>query len=349
MRIAIDKSPLNRDNLAQHKVRGSGTYIRELINNMSLYDNKNSYTVIENKSVPLSGFDLVHYPYFEPFFLSLPLRVKIPAIVTVHDLIPLVFPKMFPVGVKGRLKWEIQKQALKNKNLIVTDSESSKKDIVKITSISPKKIRVVPLAASKVFRKKTKERRVLKKYNLPGDFILYVGDATWNKNLVRIAEAVKKTNTNIVMVGKALGSENYDKKNAWNKELASFQEIIKNDNHFFLPGFVENEDLNDLYNLANIFLMPSLYEGFGLPVLEAMQAGCPVITSKLGSLEEVGGDAPRYVDANDSDSIAKGIEELLDNKRVLEEMSEKGLKQAKQFTWEKFVTDMEKVYEDVFI
>lgn len=345
MRVAIDVSHLEKSNLASHNVRGAGRYIQELFKSLKDLDKDNEYELVDQPK-SLSDFDVVHYPYFEPFFLSLPITSKVPSVVTVHDLIPLIFPKKFPVGVKGRIKWEIQKQALKNKSVIVTDSESSKKDIAKLAGISLSKIKVVYLFASIVYRQ-ANDRQVAKEYDLPDEFILYVGDATWNKNLVRLAEAVERTESVMVMAGKSIASEDFDKKNAWNRELMEFKNKVKGNKHFIFPGFVEDKDLISLYNLATAFVMPSLYEGFGLPLLEAMQAGCPVIASREGSLEEVGGGAPYYVDPNSVDSIAEGITKVISDKKLRDQLSIKSLDQAKKFNKSKFVGEMKAVYEDV--
>lgn len=350
MNIGIDISKIGKENLSKHKIRGSGSYIDGLIEHVPKIDRNNKYIIIDGE-VRLTEIDVFHYPYFEPFFLSLPVRVNKPSVVTVHDLIPLVFPDKFPAGIKGKLRWRVQKLALANKTLIVTDSQASRKDIIKIAGIKEAKIRVVYLAASETFTKLPdslrleKKREIVKKYSLPENFLLYVGDATWNKNLVGIANSIKRTDTKIVMVGKALVRNHYDKGNLWNNELLEFQRITENDKRFYLTGFVDQKDLNSLYNLARALIMPSFYEGFGLPVLEAMQAGCPVITSNKGSLKEVGGEAVYYVDPYSIDSISEGIEQLINNEMLRNSLSEKGLIQAKKFTWKDFAEEMETLYK----
>jgi len=351
MKIAIDITPIENKNLTGHKVRGAGMYIKLLADHLEKYDRENRYTYFtKGEKIPKDA-DIVHYPYFEPFFLTLPLFKKHKTVVTVHDLIPLIFPKNFPTGIKGELKWQVQRLSLMNTSAIITDSNSSKKDIIDRVRLQENKVHVVYLAADENFKKIKnikREEEIKKKYNLPDSFVLYVGDVTWNKNLPRLIESVQKANIPLVMVGKALISENYDRLNPWNKDLAIIQAMIKNDSRIKLLGFVSIEDLVLLYSLATVFVMPSLYEGFGLPIVEAMSCGCPVITSKEGSLEEIGGDAVKYVDAFDSASIMNGIKSISTNKILQKELSQKGLKQVKKFTISETLKKTISVYDRVF-
>jgi len=337
MQVAIDVSPLETGHFLQHRVRGTGFYLEHLKKALVKYFPENEYTFFTRSKKLPENVDLVHIPYFEPFFLTLPRTNKFKTVVTVHDLTPLVFPKEFPSGIKGKLKWQIQKKRLRNADHIITDSESSKKDIAKYARISENKISVVYLAAGEEFKKlengKWKEE-IRKKYNLPEKFALYVGDVTWNKNLPRIIRAVKKTNMQLVIVGKAVIDENFDRSNTWNKDLAKVQNLIKENTNIKPLGFLSTEDLVALYNLADVFLMPSLYEGFGLPILEAMACGCPVLTSKEGSLREVAGDVAYFVDPYNEDDIASSLQLLEKDEELKSKLSEKGLRQAKNFSWE---------------
>lgn len=334
----------------QHRVRGSGFYIENLKKSLLKCDKRNSYVFLsEGENLP-KDIDLVHYPYFEPFFLTLPLIKKAKTIVTIHDLTPLVFPNFFPKGARGGFKWQIQRRSLKNANAIITDSKSSKKDIIKFTGVDKEKIHSVYLAAGEEFRKLeiiNWKLKITKRYNLPERFALYVGDITWNKNLPRLVEAIKKVNVPLVLVGKALVDKDFDKSNPWNQDLAKVQEFIESDNLFVRLGFISDKELVMLYNIATLFVMPSLYEGFGLPILEAMNCGCPVVTSKEGSLPEVAGDAVFYVDAYNVNSISGGILKIFKDKKFQDELSTKGLIQAKKFSWEKTATETIKAYESV--
>lgn len=351
MKIAIDISPLAVGHHLQHRVRGTGFYLENLKTALLKYYPKNKYIFfVRGDNLP-KDIDIVHYPYYEPFFLTLPFLNKNKWVVTVHDLTPFVFPKYFPRGLKGEIKWRIQKMILKKADAIITDSQSSKKDVIKHAGIESSKIQVIYLASGNSFKriKVSKERRqfLRNKYGLPERFVLYVGDATWNKNLPRLIEGIKKINATLVLVGKALAEplEKIDLTNPWNQDLIKVYEMTKNDKRIIKLGFVATEDLVVLYNLATLFVMPSLYEGFGLPILEAMGCGCPVVTSKEGSIPEVAADAAFYVDAYDTNSIAKGINEVFLNRNLQGNFFEKGLKQAKKFSWQKTARETMALYE----
>jgi glycosyltransferase involved in cell wall biosynthesis len=349
MKIAIDTSPLQNAN----KIRGVGFYLENLKKSLLKNFPDNDYLFFNQLSEIPTAVDLVHYPYFDPFFTTLPLFKKYKTVVTVHDLTPLMFPNHFPAGLKGNLKWQIQRYNLHRVDRVIVDSECSKNDVIKIAGVSPDKIDVVYLAAGNEFQRlKTEDLRLKKndlreKYKLPEKFVLYVGDATWNKNLPRLINAVNRINIPLVMVGKTLTETNYDKSNPWNQDLHLAQELITKSPNIKALGFVSGEDLIALYNLAAVFVMPSLYEGFGLPILEAMQSGCPVITSKKGSLPEVAGDAAIYVDAQNIDSIAEGISKAFEDAKLQDELIRKGLTQAGKFSWKKTAADTLKAYQRV--
>jgi len=351
MKIAIDIGPISEENISGHKVRGVGSYITSLKDSLERYDEKNTYTFFSRRKDIPRNIDVVHYPYFEPFFLSLPLFKKAKTVVTVHDLTPIVFQKDFPVGIKGFLKWQVQKIALKNVDAIITDSIASKNDIVSILGIVKEKVSVVYLAADDKFKiiqsSESKIQNLREKYNLPEKFGLYVGDATANKNLPRLIDAMIGSNVPLVIVGKALSEAARDA-NPWNRDLVIVQNKIKNNPLFFPIGFVSNEDLVSLYNSAAFLIMPSLYEGFGLPVLEAMACGCPVITTKEGSIPEIAGDSVFYVDAYSVANISEGVRTVFDSEIIRQNLSKKGLAQASKFSWKKTAEETIKVYKACF-
>lgn len=334
MKIAIDVSPLQ----SGHKVRGVGFYLFYLKKALLQYYPDNEYLFFQQGDTIDNTVDLVHYPYFDPFFLTLPLIKRKKTVVTVHDLTPLVFPEHFPAGVKGNLNWQLQKYNLKRADAIITDSEASKRDVLKIVGISEEKISVAYLAAGEEFKKnndKNLHKTLRKKYQLPEQFLLYVGDVTWNKNLPRLLQVVKKIDVPLVMVGKSLVSENFDRNNKWNKDLVEVQKLAQQNKNVSRLGFVPTDDLVALYNLATVFVFPSVYEGFGLPIVEAMQSGCPVITSREGCIPEIGGDAVVSFEGDNTDSLADAIQKVMGSKKLQKELSEKGLQQAKEFSWKK--------------
>ena len=362
MKIAIDTSPVSESSDSAHKVRGVGAYIHMLVTHLPKFDKKNKYVFVEDKNFP-SDADLIHYPYFDPFFITLPSKFQAKTIVTVHDLTPLVFPSHFPSGIRGKIKWLIQKSRLKKADLVITDSDSSKKDVGNIVGISEDKLRTVYLAANPKFRKLSNvngQLSIVKKFSLPENFLLYVGDATWNKNLTNLVSAVKKTKHKLALAGKvwppaqrASGPEGSNSvtdisNNPWNDDLKKVLKVIEGDDQFIRLGFVSDEDLVKLYNIATALIMPSIYEGFGLPVLEALECGCPVISSKGGSLVEVGGDAVYYVDYGSEDNIADGIEKIFSDSKLRADFIRRGFTQAKKFSVEKMMKDLIDIYEETY-
>ena len=347
MRIAVDISPIIAGSGNAHKVRGVGKYITLLRDNLARFDKKNSYNFVSNPS-QISA-DLVHYPYFDPFFVTLPYINKIKTVVTIHDVIPLAHRNQFPIGAKGNFKWMINKMLVKKANGILTDSNASKEEIYRVIGVERRKIHPVHLAVDDDFKHLglsfQQKKDFLDRYNLPQEFALYVGDVTWNKNLPRLVDAAIKANVPFVLVGKALNEEKFDRKNAWNRDRMIVQMKINGNDLFHKMGFMQTSDLVKLYNCASFLCMPSLDEGFGLPALEAMTCGCPVVISQFGSLPEVGGDAAIYVDAEDVEEMASVMRQTFTDKKLLNELSKKSLVQASKFSLEKMIKDTVTVYE----
>lgn len=344
MEIAIDTTPLS----TASKFRGVGLYTKKLLE--CLGNQKGvKITAFEGKNIPQSA-DLIHYPYFSPFFLSLPPISKIDFIVTIHDLIPLVFPKAYPPGIKGKIKFFIQKKRVKNAKMIITDSESSKKDINKFLDIPIDCIRVVyPAAANNVRRINDKEqlRKITEKFKLPSIFVLYVGDVNFNKNLPSLLRACLSIKIPLIIVGKQAVLEDFDRRNVENASLVELNRLIDKEGGAIKLGFVEEDDLSALYSLAAVYCQPSYYEGFGLQIPEAMSCGCPVVTSNVSSLPEVAGEAGLLVNPHCVDSIADGINKIIKNESVKNELVKRGYVQAKKFSWHKTAQDTIKVYEEV--
>jgi glycosyltransferase involved in cell wall biosynthesis len=334
MKIAIDVSPLS----SGHKVRGVGFYLEYLKRSLLKYFPENEYNFFTKNEEIEKSVDLIHYPYFDPFSLTLPITRKHKKIVTIHDLTPIIFPNHFPPGLKGKIIWEIQQRNLRTVNGLITDSHTSQKNIASILKIKKNKIAVAYLAAAEEFKKLEAgiwKNTILKKYNLPDKFVLYVGDVTWNKNIPSLIEAVKEINLTLVIVGKSLSEEKIATINPWDKDLLTAQKMMEGDKRFIRLGFIPTQDLVGIYNIATTLVFPSIYEGFGLPILEAMQSGCPVVLSREGTMKEIGGDAAFYVNPFNINNIANGIGEVFFTKKLQNKLSQKGLIQAEKFSWEK--------------
>ncbi|HVT00666.1 MAG TPA: glycosyltransferase family 1 protein [Patescibacteria group bacterium] len=345
MKIGLDISPLSTG----HKVRGVGFYVKLLMDNLEKFDKKNSYDFFSG-SLP-RDLDVVHYPYFDPFQITLPRRLPKKTLVTVHDLTPIVFKDHFPSGFKGNLRFLIQKRRLAKASMIIADSECSKKDIIRLIGIPEERVRVVYLAANEVYKSQKHgkwENDFRKRFGLPEEFVLYVGDATWNKNLPNLINAIKQTSHKLVMVGK-VWENTLDSvpDNPWNKDLREVLSEIENDDRFMRLGFVSDLELCYIYNLATVFIMPSVYEGFGLPVLEAMNCGAPVITTRGGSLPEVAGTAGYYVEPNDPENIKEAINAMMSDAKLRTIFSRKSIAQAKKFSIKKMIEETADIYSSV--
>ncbi len=341
MKLAINTQPL----ISGHRIRGIGSYTRNLIDNL-LKINELELTQFEDPNNPPEA-DVVHYPYFDLFAKTLPPKSKNPRIVTIHDVIPLVFPNYFPAGVKGYLNLFFQKRSLKNINTVIADSRTSKNDIASKLSYPKEKIKAIYLAPRENFKRITNTKKIAdraKKYNLPKNFALYVGDVNWNKNIENLIRAVKIAKLDLVMVGSAIIDNQLS-------ETIKINKLIKNldmGDQIHKLGYVDEQDLICLYNLAQLTLLPSFYEGFGLPVLESMACGTPVVCSKVASLAEIGGDAAIYCDPSNPDDIAAKISQVLNlTSAQLGQLSEKSIANASNYSWEKTAKQTFEVYQSL--
>ena len=342
MRVAIDISPTKTG----HGVRGIGTYTQNLVNEFKKGKWQDvNFEFFQSPASPPT-VDVIHYPYFDFFFHTLPIFKKANRVVaTIHDVIPLIFPNHFPQGIKAKFNFSLQKLALKNIDGVICVSKTTKNDVVNKLSVPKDKVHVVYSAQGQKFKKlydKNQLFNVSNKFKLPQNFFLFVGDVNWNKNIIGLLEAVALAEINLVMVGKALVDvalaqvRQIDKKI---KDLGIDSKITK-------TGYVSDEDLCAIYNLATATVMPSFYEGFGFPVLESMACQTPVIASKEASISEVAGDAAIYFNARDPKDIASKISHLLNfDKKSEEKLKEVSLKQAAKFRWSKTAQETIDVYK----
>lgn len=343
LKVALIKPPIK-----DHKFRGTGIYTDSLFKHLKKIPQLSINLVDYNDDV--TDYDLVHYPYFDPFFLTLPLIKKKPVVVTVHDLIPLKFSEHFPKGIKGSLKWLMQKMSLKSADMIITDSIASQEDIAALTGINNPKIKVIYLGVDesfKVIEDKIKLGRVKTKYRLPERYILHVGDINYNKNIPGLIKAFSKTNqkdNNLYLVLVGNGFVNYSPQLS---ELVELIEELKLDSRIIRIGYIPKGDLVGFYNQAVVYLQISYAEGFGLPVLEAMACGCPVIVSNVSSLPELVSDAGLLVDPQNIVGISECIEDVCKNAELRKELSIKGLKNVKNFCWNKCAEMTVNVYRQL--
>ena len=268
-----------------------------------------------------------------PIVYSSNLKTKL----IVHDLIPIKFPQY--CAKKFVHKYKCWVQAIKADNVICV-SEATKQDFLYYRpDYKNKDVNVVYLAASDKFSPQS-AGNIKQKYNINTEkYILSVSDHNPRKNFTHLIDAFAKfldiskaTDISLAIVGpKARDSENI--KNIIEKHSKYKDKII-------ITGFVDDKDMPALYSTAEMFVFPSLYEGFGLPILEAMKCGTPVISSNNSSLLEVGGNAPLYISGTDIEETAKAIEHLYIDEKICNDMKEKGFKQAQKFNWAQTSNDI---------
>lgn len=351
MKIAFNILPLK----SAHKDRGIGYYTQNLLE--ALKEDK-TLDVLEFTNISeVRRADVIHYPWFDFFFHSLPVKRPCPTIVTVHDVIPLIFSEHYPVGMKGKLNFFLQKWALKSCKALITDSQASKNDIVNYLKIPLERIEVIYLATDSQFRTlpDAKLLYIKRKYKLPDRFLLYVGDGNWIKNLpflIRGFNEILKTkkfdNLALCLVGevflKKVDTIDHPELESL-KQVSNLIKQYKLEDKIIKPGKVENEDLVAIFNLATLYIQPSIYEGFGLPILQSFACGLPVIAAKSGSLPEVGGNAAVYFDPYNLNRFKMTVLEVLQNKSLREKLQKSGFKQVEKFSWTRVKDETKQVYK----
>ena len=272
----------------------------------------------------------------------LPFSTTRPSVIAILDISYLHFPQLFKKRDLYQLKlWG--RYSLGKARRIITISKSSKNDIIKAYGVLEDKISVVypGIKIGKDSKSEMRTSTLKEKFGIDEDFILFVGTLQPRKNIEKLIEAfsmLKNKNIILVVVGK--------KGWMFEKIMSAPQKFGVSDRVKFLHS-VTDEELPIFYKNAMCFVFPSLYEGFGLPVLEAMQYGCPVLTSNVSSLPEAGGDAAIYFDPQSVEDMAEKINRVVSSQKTREEMVKKGLEQIKKFSWEKSAEKTIKLLEEV--
>ena len=286
--------------------------------------------------------DVLHLQYNLPPFLPRCARV-----LTVHDISYEHFPECFRLRERLRNKIWVRASA-RRAEVVIAVSEYTKQDLVKTYGISPERVVVTLEAADPAFcppRSRAQTDEVCRRYEIDGPYVLYVGNIQPRKNLQRLIQAygqliaAGEITHRLVIVGQKawLYSDVFEEA----RRSGLSQQII-------FTGYVPQEDLRHLYAGTDAFVFPSLFEGFGLPVLEAMACGAPVITSRTSSLPEVAGDAALYVDPYRVDDIARALQRLAHDEELRAQLSASGLKQAARFSWEETARRTLQAYEQAY-
>ncbi len=355
IRIAIDISPTIDGNA----IRGVGYYTQNLVDALQKeiktnpdYNNWSINLIKNSQELKANSYKLIHYPYFDPFKLTLPQTKDIPTVITVHDLIPRQFKSHFPVGIKGEFKWLFQKNRLKKVSSIITVSEYSKKIINQIIKYPLSKITAIYEAADFSFKQtkdKSKLKEIKNKYSLPEKFVLFVGDINWNKNIPNLVRACLKNKYPLVIVGSAATKKDVPD-HPWTQDLRWLQSKalkIQRSNALIFTGFVPDEDLPLIYNLATIYCQPSFAEGFGLPLLQAMQSGCPIAFSRDTCLPEIMDSCGVSFNPRSVSDISSALKKLWLNSSLRQKYQKCGLQRSKFFKWEKTAKQTLSVYKSL--
>jgi glycosyltransferase involved in cell wall biosynthesis len=358
MQIYLDDSPTKTG----HSIRGIGVYTRNLKAGLLQEFANSDYSLIGDWHLTnnKAQADLIHFPYFDLFWSTLPNSLLLPEqlrknqkskiVVTIHDVIPLLFPDHYPVGARGKLAFKLQKQKLHAVDHVITDSLTSKNDIQQFLSYPAKQVSVVPLAAGLDHPFVTQELidNVIKKYRLPAKYVLYVGDINYNKNLPALVLALKKIpeEVKLVLVGKNIKPQDIPEWHAIETAISKNNlqnRVIRVTN----IGENEGETLAAIYQAATVYVQPSLYEGFGLPVLEAMQYRTPVVSANTSSLKEITKEYGTLVEPTTT-GLADGVRTILNTpKAQLDAQIQRAAQWAESFTWQKTAQKTIAVYQHV--
>jgi glycosyltransferase involved in cell wall biosynthesis len=355
---------------------GIGTYTYQLVKALYSIDKRNEYrffwpgdefqnlnpskdevfqSIVLNKDkfweevhiptrVEQEKIDIFHVPQNG---IGLPKTKRCRQVATVHDLIPYIYPETSSSEYLIIFQNEMPR-IMEQCDQIITVSEFSKREIQRYFNLPDEKIAIIYEAAEDIYQpiEKNKAKNFVKQqYGINSRYILYIGGLSHRKNIIGLILAFWNIRRDIaedyklVIVGK---------RNRSFKNLIKLIETLNIENRVIFTDFVQVAHLPYLYNAADLFVYPSLYEGFGLPPLEAMACGTPVITSNLTSIPEVTGDAAVLINPHDNNSLAESIEKALSKPDQLIQMSKDGLEQAKKFSWEKCAQKTLDVYEKAY-
>lgn len=343
---------------------GSGEYCFELLLNLNKIDKKNNY-IIYLPQAPVSDLPKEskswHYKIVKPakmwtlvglslefllrrskpdvFFSPthyLPIFAPQKSVISILDISYIRFPELFQKSDLNQLtKWT--RYSVGKAKGVFTISQTSKDDIIKEYGIPGYKIAVTYPGIRQGLMIKDEGlsmEELKKKYGIKGEYILFVGTLQPRKNIVRLIEAFSRVSRSS-LIPNTLSLIIIGKKGWLYEEILYAPKKFNVENRVKFLDFVPDEDLPSFYKNAVCFVLPSLYEGFGLPILEAMKYGCPVVTSNISSLPEAGGDAALYIDPLSVEDIKKNLESIIQNSELRQKLIKKGYEQVKKFSWEK--------------
>jgi glycosyltransferase involved in cell wall biosynthesis len=372
MRVAIDIRRVHEF--------GIGTHIWNLVRNLSDIDPKNDYFLFGSRRhfvefgplgpnftlvdipeentfwnlqirIPLrlrsNGIQVFHVPHYRA-----PLLVPCPLVVTIHDCVHLLFPQQGSSKFENYRRYLYTKNVVRHADRVLAVSGSTRQDLINIFDLNPDKVSIAHNALDGRFTARhdtDKQNEVLERYQLKDPFVLYTGQIKPHKNLHRLIEAFavlksdlehdKKYKTlKLIIIGDEISRHQY-------LRLTAVRSGVQKDVRFF--GVVPGPALQAFYSTAVLFALPSLYEGFGLPPLEAMANQTPVVASNTSSLPEVLGDAALLVNPENVFEIARAMKQLLLDQVLRQTAIEKGVEQVRQFSWKATAEKVMESYEAV--
>ena len=373
MRIGIDYTAAVRQGA------GIGRYTRELVRALAELDRGNDYVLLAAtgrqgqepgewppnfrvRSVPISDrvlailwhrlqlplwVELATGPldiFHSPDFVLPPVR-HARTLLTVHDLSFMRHPECADANLRAYLN-KVVPRSVHRADLVLADSQNTKDDLVELLGVAPDRIEVIYPGVEERFRPIEDQAllgKVRRRYNLPPRFVLGLGTLEPRKNFPCLIKAYSSLVTRYPSLQLVIAGG----KGWLYQEIFATVERLGLEAQVIFPGFVADGDLPALYNLADLFVFPSLYEGFGLPPLEAMACGTPVITSNASSLPEVVGQAGLMVEATDVEALAEAMKRVLEDDALREGMIAKGLEQAREFTWEGAAAKLLSLYQAI--
>lgn len=368
MRIGIDATAL------PSPLFGAGNYIAELIRALTHLDETNEYLVFtkpthkslfdsaraeiipaslpsrimrigwEQTFLPLlvkrHRIDLLHSPHY-----TIPLVKFCPTVVTFHDMIFFLHPEMH-LYYKRLFFRSIIPLSARIADAIVAASENTRSDIIKLMGVSGQKVHTIPYGISPIFHPVTDPEELCRaraKYELPEKYFIYVGNFEPRKNipgLIRAFARLRPKDINCWLV--LAGTRGWQ-----DSAIFSTLEELNLADRVLLPGFISQADLPAIYSSSIALVYPSRYEGFGLPVLEAMACGAPVITSNISSMPEIVGDAGILIDPTDEDELADAMHRVSSNNGLRAQLAGTGINRAKSFSWDRAARETLSVYSNI--
>jgi len=378
MRIGIDLRPAQAP---KQKYRGIGAYVTNLINALAKIDRTNQYFLYTSKIRPkeinpevgnfhldgsyswnfllrnrfiewqvclpidlqLKKLDLFHFTFSQ----DVPLIYPRPVVVTVHDLISIIFRQDYRHNKLRPLFDWLWTKALARVDKIIAVSKNTKKDLIELLNIPQEKIRVIYQGVDPAYQPVDAPeaiKAVKENLGITRQYILYVGGMEPRKNLAGLFKAWRMLSDEIQRDYHLVIAGQPDQ---FYPEILKLVDGFNLTDKVILTGFVSKEVLVLLYNGASAFVLPSLYEGFGLPLLEAMACRCPIVSSNIASISEVAGKAAILVNPKEVKHLAKALEEILVDQDLRERLRKEGLEQVKKFSWEKTAKETLEVYQEV--